>query len=212
MSFLNGHVNALLRKRTNSSRRLQKPRQVRGLPSEAPGGLRLENNPSPLLCADTGSEGLRAAGDRYHAGDEARPLPAPGPSRLGQERGCAGGSISPRAAERALPQPRPRSPHSSAGRPRPPPAHPSGPEQRPGPWKEAGAAAAPSPPPLLGFTWPGSPRCPDLPPPAIRFPGDKGEGALSGALTPHPPSSRQGGRQPLHRSRCLRAWLWRPPS
>lgn len=58
MSFLNGHVNAALRKRTNSARRLQKPHQVRGMPSEAPGGLRLENNPSPLLGSDTGSEGL----------------------------------------------------------------------------------------------------------------------------------------------------------
>lgn len=69
----------------------------------------------------------------------------------------------------------------------------AGPEQRPGPWKEAGAAAAPLHPPPLGFTWPGSPRCPDLPPPEMRLHGDKGEGALSGALTPHPPAGRAGG-------------------
>lgn len=163
MSFPNGHVNTLLRKRTNSSRRLQKPRQVRGLPSEAPGGLRLENNPSPLLCADTGSEGLRAAGDRYQAGDEGRPLPAPGPSRLGQERGCAGSSISPRAAERALPQPRPRSPRSPAGRPRPPPAHPA-----PSSARDHGRRRGLLPPPHL-------PRCWDLP----------GRGARAARTCPH---------------------------
>lgn len=46
MSFLNGHVNTLLTKKTNSARRLQKPHQVRGTPSEAPGGQRLEHDPA----------------------------------------------------------------------------------------------------------------------------------------------------------------------
>lgn len=130
MSFINGHVSSLLRKRTNSARRLQKPHQVRGMPSEAPGGLRLENNPSPLLCSDTRSEGLRAAGDRYHAGDEGRQLTVPGPSRLGQERGGAGGRISPRAAEGALPLPQPRSAPRAGRAPRPPTRAPSSAQDR----------------------------------------------------------------------------------
>lgn len=171
--------------------------------------LRLEHNPSPQLCPDTGSEGRRAAGDTCHrAGDEGRPPPAQAPQGWGRS-GAVPGSISPGGRASAAPAPAPL-PARPPARPRPPPA--PRPERRPGPQQEAGAPATPSPPPPLGFTWPGSPRCPDLRPPAIGFPGDKGEGAPSGALPPHPPRSRQGGRQPLQRSRCLRAWLWRPPS
>lgn len=125
MSFLNGHVNTLLTKKTNSARRLQKPHQVRGTPSEAPDGQRLEHDPAlssaRIQEAKGGLERL-LTGTALGTGDGGSQPQAP---TAGPERGCAGGSISPRAAEPALPQPRPRSRHSAAGRARPLPAHPA---------------------------------------------------------------------------------------
>lgn len=193
MSFLNGHVNTLLTKKTNSARRLQKPHQVRGTPSEAPGGQRLEHDPAlssaRIQEAKGGLERL-LTGTALGTGDAGSQPQAPtagaGAGLCRRQHQPPGGRASAAPAPTPLPAQR-RGPGA-------PPARPPGPERRPGPWKEAGAAAAtPSPPPPLGFTWPGSPRCPDLPPPAMRFPGDKGEGARSGALTPHPPAGRAGG-------------------
>lgn len=92
--------------------------------------LRLEHNPSPQLCPDTGSEGRRAAGDTCHrAGDEGRPPPAQA-LRAGAGAGLCRAASAP-GAEPALPQPRPRSPHGPRpGRaPRPPPG-PSGARDR----------------------------------------------------------------------------------
>lgn len=121
MPFLNGHVSTLLRKRTNSARRLQKPHQVQGTQSEAPGGLRLENNPSPLLARIQEAKGCArlVAGTTLGTRDIRTPPQAPhGWGRIGaapaaasapgrQSERCPSPDPAPRTAPRAGRTPRP---------------------------------------------------------------------------------------------------------
>lgn len=130
----------------------------------------------------------------------ARPgrLPSGGPPMFASHHTAAARGPPPGQSSASRASPLPSQP---SGRARAPTPQAAARRPRPGLWKEAGAAATASPPPPLGFTWPGSPRCPDCPH-RRRASSDQGDGPLSEALA----------RQPLHLSNSLRVWCWRPPS
>lgn len=169
-----------------------------------------------MACNNPGT----TAGDQARPGSppQARAAPAatPSPLQAGQGAGASPAEGSVPGRQRARAPDRPPLPHSPTAGHAP---HPPGPQQRLGAsgprprlWKEAGAAAAPSPPPPLGFTWPGSPRCPDLPPPALRFPPLPAIRVKGHRAEPSPLTLHRARRQPLHLSNSLRVWRWRPPS
>lgn len=99
---------------------------------------------------------------------------------------------APGEAERALPLPQPRP--RSAPRPGAHLARPPGPRAAPGTVERGGGCHRPLTSPAAGIYLAGEPALPGPAPPAMRLPGDKGEGALSGALTPSPSGQAGGSR------------------